>query len=117
MPNWIGYFRFFALLYAMKFAWDPSTWFQFAVWYSISQLLDMFDGMAARALNQCSRFGALLDMICDRAACSSIYMILMQVHPETWKSYCFLVCFFLDFGSHYLQFCSTALAGAASHKG
>lgn len=34
--------------------------------YFISCILDVFDGMAARALNQTSKFGAVLDMVTDR---------------------------------------------------
>jgi CDP-diacylglycerol--inositol 3-phosphatidyltransferase len=34
--------------------------------YIISCLLDAVDGMAARALGQTSKFGAVLDMVTDR---------------------------------------------------
>jgi CDP-diacylglycerol--inositol 3-phosphatidyltransferase len=34
--------------------------------YGVSCLLDAVDGMAARALNQTSKFGAVLDMVTDR---------------------------------------------------
>lgn len=34
--------------------------------YCISCLLDAVDGQAARALNQTSKFGAVLDMVTDR---------------------------------------------------
>ena len=36
------------------------------VLYCISCLLDAFDGMAARALDQSTKFGAVLDMVTDR---------------------------------------------------
>lgn len=36
--------------------------------YGISCLLDAVDGHAARALNQTSKFGAVLDMVTDRCA-------------------------------------------------
>lgn len=35
------------------------------VLYCVSCLLDAFDGMAARALNQSTQFGAVLDMVTD----------------------------------------------------
>ena len=35
--------------------------------YVISCLLDAVDGMAARALGQTSKFGAVLDMVTDRS--------------------------------------------------
>lgn len=38
----------------------------FAMWYAISYILDIFDGPAARALNQESKLGYYLDMVIDR---------------------------------------------------
>ncbi|KAF9435240.1 hypothetical protein BGZ76_006655 [Entomortierella beljakovae] len=38
--------------------------------YSISQLLDAVDGHAARYFNQCSKFGAVLDMVTDSSLTS-----------------------------------------------
>ena len=46
-----------------------------------------------------------------------MYMILMQLYPGKVYEYLWFTCFFLDFGSHFMQFCSTALMGAESHKG
>lgn len=34
--------------------------------YTLSAFGDLFDGMAARALNQISVFGSVLDMVIDR---------------------------------------------------
>ena len=36
------------------------------VLYCVSCLLDAFDGMAARKFDQCTKFGAVLDMVTDR---------------------------------------------------
>jgi CDP-diacylglycerol--inositol 3-phosphatidyltransferase len=38
--------------------------------------LDAIDGHAARFFNQCSRFGAALDMVSDRASVALIFMVL-----------------------------------------
>ena len=54
-------------------------------------------------------------MICDRVSCATIYMVLMQLYPSF--SGAFVTCFFLDFGSHFLQFNSSALMKSDSHKG
>ena len=54
-------------------------------------------------------------MICDRIACATIYMVLMQLYPRF--SFAFVICFFMDFGSHFLQFNSSALMKSDSHKG
>ena len=81
----------------------------------MSYFLDIFDGMAARAFNQCSRYGAALDQICDRATNSCIYMFLSVLYPKI--SFAFFLCFLLDFGAHWLQFQSTAFLKSESHKG
>ena len=39
-----------------------------AVLYCISAILDVADGMAARAFNQTSKLGGVLDMVTDRWA-------------------------------------------------
>lgn len=67
VPNLIGYARFLFLLGSSYFAFSENYWLLYPIFYGIASLLDMADGMAARALNQCSRYGAALDMICDRA--------------------------------------------------
>jgi CDP-diacylglycerol--inositol 3-phosphatidyltransferase len=38
--------------------------------YFVSSILDVADGKAARALDQTSKFGAVLDMVTDRSAAS-----------------------------------------------
>jgi phosphatidylglycerophosphate synthase len=43
--------------------------------YCVSCLLDAVDGYAARALNQTSKFGAVLDMVIDRCVPSCLYAI------------------------------------------
>jgi len=41
----------------------------------------MFDGMAARKFNQSTDFGAVLDMVCDRASDAVILAILGHLYP------------------------------------
>lgn len=61
IPNLIGYGRIVcALVFCMVGSYDPVT---SAVMYSVSQLGDLFDGMAARKFNQSTTFGAVLDMV------------------------------------------------------
>ncbi len=74
VPNLIGYARF-ALLFATLFFYNEHPIFTI-ICYASSQLLDAFDGMAARAFNQCSKFGAVLDMVCDRASNAVLLAIL-----------------------------------------
>ena len=115
VPNLIGYARFIFLMLSTYYAFSDSQWLLFPIFYLLAFILDAFDGMAARALNQCSRYGAALDMICDRAANATIFMILSGLYPT--YDYFFYGCFILDLGSHWFQFQTTALMKAESHKG
>ena len=69
VPNIIGYFRVLTLLAGMSVALDPAYWQISLGLYGTSQLLDAFDGLAARALNQSSQFGAVLDMVSHAFIC------------------------------------------------
>ncbi|KAI7883257.1 CDP-diacylglycerol--inositol 3-phosphatidyltransferase [Lichtheimia hyalospora FSU 10163] len=63
IPNIIGYTRIIlasAALYYMP--WHPKVC---TILYCISCLLDAVDGNAARYFDQCSKFGAVLDMVTD----------------------------------------------------
>ena len=102
VPNLIGYIRFILLLISPYFALSKDYWYVFAICYSLSYLLDAVDGHAARYFDQCSRFGAALDMVCDRASNATIYMVLGTLYPTL--SILMFACFILDFGSHWLQF-------------
>ena len=118
IPNLIGYFRFITNMIAMYYAFDSrdGMWQRFIFFYVISMGLDAFNGMAARKFNQCSRFGAAQDMVSDRTSCACVYLTLMMIYPEPQYSYLFMTCFFLDFGSHFLKFCTGALLKTDSHK-
>lgn len=100
IPNLIGYTRFLLLFISPYFALSKDKWYLFAICYSLSYLLDAVDGNAARYFNQCSRFGAALDMVCDRASNATIYMVLGTLYPGL--SILMFACFVLDFGSHWL---------------
>lgn len=51
--------------------------------YGVSCLLDAVDGMAARALNQTSKFGAVLDMVTDR--CVSTFRRSLLLDMKVWR--------------------------------
>mmetsp|Transcript_23018 Transcript_23018/g.30603 ORF Transcript_23018/g.30603 Transcript_23018/m.30603 type:complete len:143 (+) Transcript_23018:272-700(+) len=53
-------------------------------------------------------------MVCDRASNAMIYMILAALWTQ--YSFAFYFCLLLDFGSHWLQFQSSALS-KTHHKG
>jgi phosphatidylglycerophosphate synthase len=43
---------------------------------------DMLDGLAARLLRRETRFGAVLDILADRACCALCVTALVVIHPE-----------------------------------
>jgi len=76
VANIIDYGRILALYWAVRSP-DGLT---FAMYYSISYLLDCIDGYAARALNQESRLGYYLDMVIDRvSSCLCLHYAALSV--------------------------------------
>jgi len=111
IPNLIGYLRF-AFLFAI-FPLYRTHPLLTVVFYALSQILDAFDGMAARHFNQSTRFGAVLDMVCDRASNAVLLAILASFYPSwTWI---FLGDIVLDLVSHWYQMYVTLLKGS-HHK-
>lgn len=111
IPNIIGYFRFLAL-FATFFTYQEHPGLT-VLFYATSQALDAFDGMAARKFNQSTRFGAVLDMVCDRASNGVLLAICAAVHPK--YSWVFLSDIVLDLVSHWYQMYVSLLKGA-HHK-
>jgi CDP-diacylglycerol--inositol 3-phosphatidyltransferase len=107
VPNIIGYFRF-AFLFAV-FPLYHAHPLAALTCYALSQILDAFDGMAARYFNQSTKFGAVLDMVCDRASNGVMLAILAGLYPE-W-SWVFLGDIVLDLVSHWYQMYVTLLKG------
>eukprot|EP00494_Astrolonche_serrata_P026103 UN26364 len=70
--------------------------------------------MAARYFNQCSKFGAMLDMITDRLSTMFLSFVLAMDYPNYW--YLFAGFSLLDIGSHWLHFVSKLQGGNDSHK-
>jgi CDP-diacylglycerol--inositol 3-phosphatidyltransferase len=111
IPNIIGYFRFL-FLFTTLFTYQSFPVATVIV-YGLSQLLDMFDGMAARKFNQCSNFGAVLDMVCDRASNGVLLAICGHIYPEySWLFYGDII---LDLVSHWYQMYA-ALSLGQHHK-
>lgn len=82
--------------------------------YIPSALLDAADGYAARALNQASHFGMILDQVTDRVA----YSILAVVNAMLYKDLGFIFIFLaiLDGYSHILMCSGTIFTGKTTHK-
>ncbi|CEP13823.1 hypothetical protein [Parasitella parasitica] len=112
IPNLIGYTRIIlASLSLYYMPWHPKVCVSL---YCISCLLDAVDGNAARHFNQCSRFGAVLDMVTDRCTTTCLLCFLSLKYPEWTILFQFLVS--LDFSSHYMHMYSSMISGSSSHK-
>lgn len=101
VPNLIGYVRIVTGLAALAYAFDAARWPWFAALYFLSYALDAVDGVAARALRQTSRFGAVLDMVTDRCCTAALLAVLAHAYPASAHLFLFLLV--LDIGSHWVQ--------------
>ncbi|XP_029414926.1 CDP-diacylglycerol--inositol 3-phosphatidyltransferase isoform X2 [Nannospalax galili] len=112
VPNLIGYARIvFAII---SFYFMPHCPFTASFFYLLSGLLDAFDGHAARALNQGTRFGAMLDMLTDRCATMCLLVNLALLYPRA--TLLFQLSMSLDVASHWLHLHSSVVRGSESHK-
>lgn len=79
-PNLIGYVRLVTLVVGARCD-NPAS--SMAIWcLTVSLLLDYIDGPVARKLNQCSKFGDLLDHYCDHI--TMMYLVYVTYDPNTW---------------------------------
>ncbi|KAI8378583.1 CDP-alcohol phosphatidyltransferase-domain-containing protein [Blakeslea trispora] len=112
IPNLIGYTRIIlASLSLYYMPWHPKVC---VTLYCISCLLDAVDGNAARYFNQCSKFGAVLDMVTDRCTTTCLLCFLSLQYPQ-W-TILFQLLISLDFSSHYMHMYSSMISGSSSHK-
>ncbi|GET89614.1 phosphatidyltransferase, putative [Leishmania tarentolae] len=116
VPNIIGYARIAASIMAFLVARDyPALCLAL---YASSFVLDGADGMAARALDQCSSFGAILDMLTDRASTAGFLVVLDSVLQPMPYIYTFglATLVFLDVASHFCRMYASLLIRKESHK-
>lgn len=112
VPNLIGYSRIILAGLALHYmSYHPKYC---TLLYCISCLLDAVDGQAARALDQTSKFGAVLDMVTDRCTTSCLLCYLSSAYPAYALFFQFLIS--LDFASHYMHMYSSLVTGSRSHK-
>ncbi|KAI6028801.1 CDP-alcohol phosphatidyltransferase-domain-containing protein [Pisolithus orientalis] len=112
VPNLIGYTRVILAGLSLHFmSYHPRYC---TLLYGISCLLDAVDGLAARALGQTSKFGAVLDMVTDRCTTSCLLCYLSSAYPSYAILFQFLIA--LDFSSHYMHMYSSLVTGSRSHK-
>lgn len=117
VPNLIGYVRIISGLAAFWVCHDPASWSTFFVLYAFSYGLDAVDGVAARALGQTSRLGAVLDMVTDRFCTAALLALLSAVYTSgPLRPAVFTYLMVLDVVSHWAQMyrCAQAPAQAAA---
>lgn len=112
IPNLIGYVRVFTAILSFITMKSHPIWT--LILYGISGFLDAFDGYAARRFKQGTRFGAVLDMVTDRCATSSLICYLCVVYPTYCIFWQLLVS--LDLASHYMHMNAMLSSGSSSHK-
>lgn len=109
----IGYLRIISCAAAYVYAFsNPGL---SVILYFLGAGLDAVDGVAARALNQCSELGRVLDMLSDRMGTLVLFMVIAQQDPSIWGLCAFFIV--LDIVSHWCQMYVTLASGKASHKG
>ncbi|KAK4474039.1 hypothetical protein MN116_003351 [Schistosoma mekongi] len=112
VPNILGYIRIIFLFQACYFMRTNCE--LTLLTYIISCLLDAVDGYAARALNQSTKFGAMLDMIVDRCSTMCLLACLTYFYPTYMLFFQFSM--IVDIASHWLHMHSSVLSGKSSHK-
>lgn len=123
VPNLIGYTRVvFALVSFLLMLAYPRLWIYAVVLYVGGFIGDLFDGMAARKLNQTSSFGGVLDMVTDRCSTLGLLYVLGLEYADFDAAVgfpvfrlTFLFLQLLDISSHWCQMHSS-LALGLHHK-
>jgi len=112
VPNLIGYGRVVLGIGSLFFM--PFNHIIAATLYILSGFLDAFDGMAARALNQSSKFGAMLDMLTDRCATMCLLATLCTFYPS--YLFFFQIVMLVDISCHWIHLHTSNMLGKGSHK-
>lgn len=112
VPNLIGYGRIVLAIIAFYFM---QTNHIIAGWcYIVSALLDSMDGHAARAFNQSTKFGAMLDQLTDRCGTMGLLVTLSYFYPS--YMFFFQLSMAIDVSCHWLYMQSSTMQGKSSHK-
>jgi CDP-diacylglycerol--inositol 3-phosphatidyltransferase len=112
-PNLVGYGRIVSTIIGFSLVFHSPL--AAAIFYSLGQGFDAVDGVVARHFNQCSKFGALLDMLTDRLSTACLHVVLSLLYPAYWGAFASLIT--LDIVSHWCQMYSKLALGRTSHKG
>ena len=116
IPNLIGYSRVVTMVLSLFFM--PNYPSLTTLVYSVSCLLDALDGTMARKYDQCSMFGAVLDMVSDRSTTACLICYLCVAYSHKFYVVIFLQLMnSLDLSSHYIHMYATlSCSKNKSHK-
>lgn len=116
IPNLIGYSRVVTMVLSLFFM--PKFPTLTTLIYGISCLLDALDGTMARKYDQCSMFGAVLDMVSDRSTTACLICYLCVAYSHKYYIVIFLQLMnSLDLSSHYIHMYATlSCSRSKSHK-
>ena len=95
LANLIGYARIVCLFLSLHFLSNP---YVFMALYVLSYSLDAIDGPVARAMNQTTKFGAVMDMVTDR--CSTALLLALTQKYEYM---------FLDLSAHWVHMAASMI--------
>jgi len=112
-PKLVGYFRIISTIIAFSCVFTSPIYSM--CFYMLGQGLDAIDGIVARHFNQCSRFGALLDMLTDRMSGATLILVLALQYPGYWGIFAGIIV--LDTVSHWCQMYAKLAQNATTHKG
>jgi len=118
-PNLIGYVRIGLSIFAF---WagcrkDEKGFLWFVIAMGSSQLLDIADGMVARAYDQCTLFGQLLDMMVDRMSTVLSVFLNVAIMKDDRIKVALAVMLITDVSGHWVNTLATSMIDStASHK-
>jgi len=125
IPNLIGYFRVACMVISFYLACGCTSggplacdtknapWELAIFVYTLNFAGDLVDGYAARAFNQCSKYGSVLDMVTDRTSTAGLCALLALLYPA--EAFVYLSLIVLDIFSHWFHVVN-AEALAKHHK-
>ena len=109
-PNIIGYLRVLCMAASFYFALQQDAWKLTVILYLMAFVGDVVDGYVARAFDQCSEFGGVLDMVTDRVSTCGFLVIVSHLYPS--YTFVFVLLIVLDISSHWFHVISVT----AHHK-
>ena len=112
VPNLIGYARI--VLALISFYLMPVHYGWATITYTLSALLDAFDGMAARKYDQSTKFGAMLDQLTDRCGTMCLIVVLCYFYPK--YMFWFQLSLVIDIACHWIHLQTSIMLGKTSHK-